>query len=313
MTSQTLLLKVEDYLAVRRGLGFELKSAEKDLRQFVRYADRVGHQGPLTIDLAVAWARWSRSADPAQAAKRLVAVRAFARYLTALDPATEVPPIGLLGPLPRRRQPHIYSDTEIAALLARSSRLLPRRGLRPRTYVTLFSLLVSTGLRLSEACRLQLDDVDLADGVITVRQGKFRKARLVPLHPTMTQALNCYATERDVALSGCFFRTDHAPALKPDTVQKTFSRLRTRLGWTAQGRARLPRVHDLRHTFAVRRLLRWHAAGVDLDRKMLALSTYLGHAKPSHTYWYLEAVPELMAITAERFEHFARQPLKGAS
>lgn len=317
MTSPSFLHLVDDYLALRRGLGFTLETPRWMLLDFARYADRVGHQGPLTSDLAVRWALSSRSSDPAQAARRLSAVRQFARHRALLDPATEVPPVGLLGRVPRRKQPHIYSDAELAALLRQASLLLPRGGLRPSTYVAFFSLLASTGLRLSEACRLAPGDVDLRAGVLTVREGKFRKARLVPLHPTATQALTRYAAHRDACLdasrSGCFFRTERAPALMPQAVEKTFSRLRQRLGWTAQGRARRPRIHDLRHTFAVRRLLRWYEEGADLDRKLLALSTYLGHAKVSDTYWYLSGVPELLAITSQRFERFARAEQEGAS
>jgi integrase len=301
---------VEDYLAYRRGLGFALETPAWALRDFARYADRVGHRGSLTTELAVRWALSSRSSDPAQAARRLSTVRQFARYRALLDPPTEVPPLGLLGRVPRRRPPHIYSEAELAALLEQASLLLPRRGLRPRTYVAFFSLLAATGLRLSEACRLERGDVNLDAGVLTVREGKFRKARLVPLHASATEALVRYATDRDACCEpsgpGRFFRTERAPALTPAAVEKTFSRIRQRLGWTAQGRARPPRIHDVRHTFAVHRLLSWYQEGADLERKLLALSTYLGHAKASDTYWYLTGVPELMAIAAQRFESFAR-------
>ncbi len=317
MTPPSLLQLVDEYLAMRRGLGFDLKSQGFLLRDFARYADRTGHQGPMTIDLAVEWALGSRSSDPAQASRRLAAVRQFARHRAVFDLATEIPPAGHLGRLPRRKQPHIYSDAEIDALLRQASLLRPRHGLRPRTYVAFFSLLVSTGLRLSEACRLTPRDVDLEDGVLTVREGKFRKSRLVPLHSTATEALTRYAAHRDACCgslrSGCFFRTDRAPALESEAVKKTFSRLRDRLGWTAQGRARRPRIHDLRHTFAVRRLLRWYEDGADVDRKILALATYLGHAKATDTYWYLSALPELMAITSLRFERFARPDQEGTS
>jgi len=150
-----------------------------------------------------------------------------------------------------------------------------------------------------------------------VRAGKFGKSRLVPLHPSSVQALARYVRQRDAfrfaPRSEFFFRTDHAPALQRAAVEKTFSRLRDRLRWTSQGRVRRPRIHDLRHTFAVRRLLRWYEEGTDLDRKMLALSTYLGHAKVTDTYWYLSAVPELMAITSRRFAQFARREQERAS
>lgn len=308
MSSASMLPAVEEYLAVRRGLGFALQTPAWMLRDFARHADTIGHQGPLTTELAVGWALATRSSDRAQAVRRLGAVRQFARYRALLDPATEVPPPGLLGRLPRRPPPHIYSDAELAALLEQASQLLPRRGLRPQTYVAFFSLLACTGLRLSEACQLAVEDVDLNAGVLTIREGKFRKARLVPLHPSTTEALARYAAERDACCEGPgrFFRTEHAPALHKDTVEKTFGRLRRRLGWTAEGRARQPRIHDLRHRFAVRRLLGWYEEGADLERKLLALSLYLGHAHVSDTYWYLTGVPELMAIAANRFERFAQ-------
>jgi integrase len=304
-----LLVLVEEYLAYRRGLGFELETPAWLLRDFARYADGDGHRGPLTIELATRWACSSRSSDPAQPTRRLAAVRQFARYRALLDPATEVPPLGLLGRVPHRRRAHIYSDAELAGLLHEASLLLPHQGLRPRTYVAFFSLLAATGLRLSEACRLERGDVDFGAGLLTIREGKFRTSRLVPLHLTATRALARYALERDGRRGadghGRCFRTERCPELTPAAVEKTFSRIRQRLGWTAEGRAGRPRIHDLRHRFAVRRLLAWYQEGADLERKLLALSTYLGHAKVSDTYWYLTGVPELLAIAAHRFEQYA--------
>ncbi len=184
--------------------------------------------------------------------------------------------------------------------------MLPRGGLNPRTYVTFFSLLVSTGLRLSEACHLTCSDVDLDRGLLTIREGKFRKSRWVPLHPSTTLALTRYAAYRDAAVrddhSGFFFRTKHVSRLTPAAVEKAFARIRRRLGWSAEGRARRPRLHDCRHTFTVRRVLRWYDEGADVGQKILALSNYLGHAKVTDTYWYLTGVAELMAIASQRFE-----------
>ena len=318
MSSPSFLDRVNEYLALRRGLGFDLETPSWLLRDFARYVDQVGHRaGHVTTELAVQWALSSRSPDPAQAIRRLSTVRVFARHLAVLDPRTEIPPVGLLGRLPGRKQPHIYNDAEVAALLCQASLLAPRGGLRPKTYVTFFSLLLSSGLRLSEACRLACRDVDLADGVLTVRESKFRKSRLVPLHPTVTEALARYVACRNacrgVPRSEYFFRTDRVPALTRAAVQKTFSRLRNRLGWTAEGRTRRPRIHDFRHTFTVRRILRWYEDGADVDRKILALATYLGHAKVTDTYWYLSAIPELMAITSRRFERFAQREQERAS
>jgi integrase len=317
MTATRILDWVEEYLAFRRGLGFDLKSAAWHLRDFARYAQRVGHSGPMTLDLATRWALLSRSHEPAQAARRLAVIRLFAQHRALIDPATEIPPAGLFRRVPRRKQPHIYSDAEILSLLKQARQMLPRGGLAPITYVTFFSLLLSTGLRLSEGCHLACSDVDLDRGLLTIRETKFRKSRWVPLHPSATRALICYAAYRDAIVRGdasnFFFRTQRVPRLTPAAVQKAFSRIRDRLGWTAQGRARRPRIHDTRHTFTVRRLLCWYAEGVDVGQKILALSTYLGHAKVTDTYWYLTGVPELMTIASQRFERLVEQPRERAS
>jgi len=239
------------------------------------------------------------------------------RHRALLDPATEIPPVGLLGRVPRRKQPHIYTDQEIRALLRQAAQMLPRGGLRPRTYATFFSLLFSSGLRLSEACHLACKDVDLDRGLLTIRGTKFRKSRWVPLHPSATRALARYAADRDALVRGdpasFFFRTENRPRLTTAAAEKAFGRMRCRLRWSAQGRARRPRIHDARHTFAVRRLLRWYEEGADIGQKILALSTYLGHAKVTDTYWYLTGVPELMAIASQRFERLAQQRPESAS
>jgi integrase len=241
-------------------------------------------------------------------------VRKFARHCAALDPATQIPPAGLLGRGSVRKSPHIYSDAEVSALLREAALVGPPGGLLSRTLVAIFSLMASTGLRVSEACRLAHRDVDLEQGVLVIRESKFRKSRLVPVHPTVAAALGRYASERDriKPRSEFFFRTDRARRITRNTVERILIRLRPRLGWTCEGRARLPRAHDLRHTFAVRRLLLWYEEGADIDRKVLALSTYLGHTAPSYTYWYLSAVPELLAITSRRFEAFATRDERSA-
>jgi integrase len=310
MTSRpTFVALVEEYLALRRRMGFYLITQGQLLHSFARHADRFATDSPLTVDLAVQWAASCRSHDPSRIVQRLDVIRGFARHRALFDPATEIPPDGLVGPRYRRKPPHIYSDSEISALLRAAAELLPSEGLRPRTYVTLFGLLAATGMRVSEARRLDCRDVDLHAGVVTVQEGKFRKSRLVPLHPSVLAALCRYAAERDrcrfAPRSQYFFRTERLAALSRSAVEVTFKGLRRRLGWSAEGRARRPRIHDLRHTFVVRRLQRWYEQGVDVDRRMAHLATYLGHAKVTDTYWYLTAVPELMAITARRFERFA--------
>lgn len=315
MTHPSFLALVDDYLTMRHNLGFRVETQRWLLHSFVHFLDRIEYRGPIKVDLAARWALSPCPGDPARAERRLWAVRQLARHLLAFDPATEIPPAGLFGRLKRRNYPHIYSDSEISALLGECSRLQPSGGLRPVTYVAFFSLLASTGLRLSEARRLRRREVDLEKGLLIIRDGKFGKSRLVPLHPTTIQGLTRYAARRDsfrnAPLSEFFFTTDRAPVLEHAAVEKTFSRLRDRLGWTTQGRAGRPRIHDLRHTFAVRRLLLWYEQGADVNRKILALATYLGHAKVTDTYWYLSAIPELMAVTAQRFEYFANDPHRG--
>lgn len=307
----TMVALVEEYLALRRRLGFALHSSGQQLLGFARFADGIDHRGPLTVELAVRWARLPEKARPSWWARRLQIVRGFAQHRSLFDPGTEIAPAGLLGPLSRRPTPHIYSETEITALLQAAAELGPEGGLRPHTYVTLLGLLLSAGLRISEALHLDRDDVDLQGGVLTVRHTKFKKSRLVPLHPSAVVALAAYARRRDRhsrhAASGTFFVNESGTPLSASGVAGSFNALRDTLGWTKNPDGRRPRLHDMRHTMAVRTLLRWVKAGVEVDRKMPALATYLGHVEVSDTYWYLTAVPELMALTAARFEAYRRR------
>jgi integrase len=291
---------------LRRSLGFALVSQGPIVLDFARWADRDSGEASLTIDLAVSWAMSGRS--PTTASRRLNIVRGFARYCAGRDPTTEVPSAGLLGPATRRKPPHIYSDAELSDLLRAAAKLRPIDGLRPHTYMTLFALLASTGLRVSEGRRLMCSDVDLDRGLLTVRESKFHKSRLVPLHQTSLEPLRRYAVHREdyrVPRSEFFFRTEFSPCLTLNAVETAFWRLRRELGWTAEGRARLPRIHDLRYTFVARRLMRWYEAGIDVHRKIAHLATYLGHVEVSGTYWYLTAMPELLAVAGRRFESLA--------
>jgi integrase len=299
---------VDDYLTKRRALGFALRSHGAYLQGFARYADRYGHRGPLTLKLAVRWARLPKNASPSLWACRFASIRPFAKYQAALDPRTEIPPTGYFGPAHRRPTPHIYSRTEIRALIGAARRLHPRGGLRPLTYATLLGLLACTGLRISEALRLRQADVDLHQGVITVRQSKFKQSRLVPLHPSAVTALRRYSRARDqqVAAEHCF-ASQSGQALRYCTVWLTFRSLVSRgLGNHSCG-GRLPRIHDMRHTFATLRLLQWIREGTPPDYAVLLLSRYLGHQQVSHTYWYLSGVPELFSQVGHRFERFARE------
>ncbi len=312
-TSPNMATLAEQYLVYRRRLGFSLKIEGYLLLCFGRYADGLGHQGPITTDLAVRWARLPAGATRHYWARRLDVVRRFAKHRLLYDPDTEIPPDGLLGPSYRRPSPHIYSPPEIVALLDAAAHLDPADGLRPRTYVTLFGLLACTGIRISEALRLTRREVDLNEGILMIHRTKFYKSRLVPLHPTATDALRRYLGNRDRCRSrtaiDAFFLSDDGYPLCYGAVTRTFAALRKQLRWTDV--TPVPRLLDLRHTFAVRRLLRWYADGEDIDRKIATLSTYLGHVRVSNTYWYLTAVPELLALAAARFDHFAHKDTGG--
>ncbi|MBW1933798.1 MAG: tyrosine-type recombinase/integrase [Deltaproteobacteria bacterium] len=285
-SQQSLVEQVQEYLRFKRSCGYRLDVPGKELMQ---------------------------DANPRYWATRYEIVRRFAEYRFLFNPATEIPPKGLLGPSKRRLSPHIYSDEEIAALLQAASRLSPSDGLHPRTYVTLFGLLVSTGLRISEALNLSHKDADLNTGVLTIKETKFRKSRLVPVHPSTLQVLRHYSKLRDSYHPGTrsktFFLSEKGTPLNYRWVLYIFIKLSRKLGW--RDRDKKPRIHDFRHSFAVRRLLNWYKEGdwykegANLDQKILALSTYLGHAQVTDTYWYLSGVPELLAVVSKKFENFA--------
>lgn len=304
---QSIIEQVQEYLKFRRSCGYQLEAPGKELMLFARYAVLTGHKGLLTTELTVRWAKLPQDADPRYWATRYDIVRRFAEYRFLFDPATEIPPKGLLGPSKRRLSPHIYSDEEITALLQAASQLTPTDGLHPRTYVTLFGLLVSTGLRISEALNLSHKDADLNTGVLTIKETKFRKSRLVPVHASTLHVLRHYSKLRDSYHHGTrsktFFLSEKGTPLNYRGVLYVFLKLRRNLGW--QEADKKPRIHDFRHTFAVRRLLKWYKEGANLDQKILALSTYLGHVQVTDTYWYLSAVPELLAIVSDKFENFS--------
>lgn len=312
----TLQTRVQDYLAERRRLGFQLKHPERPLMDFARYVDSLDGAGPLTLDVMSDWARLDKQGrhNPETWARRLKVLRPFIRYLRQFEPASPMPDASVFGPLPGWQMPHLYRDQEIMDLLAAAHRLGDDENLRAATYETLFGLLASTGLRVSEAIHLLDADVDLAHGLLTVRQTKFNKSRQLPLHPSVTAALLHYRTLRcqqvqEHAGLPFFVGTRGRRLGKPLSyrqVNRVFTWLRKQLGWINRGAHDAPRIHDLRHSFAVRRVLLWQAQGTDIDQAMLALSTYMGHAKISHTYWYLTAVPELMGMAAGKFELFAQ-------
>jgi integrase len=307
--------RVDDYLAERRQLGFELQSIGGLLGDFATFVSERHHDGPLSVELMVEWTQQAKGGQGTRETwyRRLANLRPFLRYLRQFEPDTEIPEETLFGPAPGRVAPHIYREEEIVALLAATRTLGPPGCLRAATYETLFGLMAATGLRVSEAIRLREADVDLKRGRLTVRESKFAKSRQVPLHPSTVEALARFRQRRRREIpttpDPAFFTGSRGSLpgqpLGDRQVHRVFDQLRAQLHWANRGAHAAPRLHDLRHTFAVRRLIEWQREGSDLDRKMLALSTYLGHTEISCTYWYLSAVPELMAVASAKFERFA--------
>ncbi len=291
-----------DYLAIRRSLGYELYSHELLLDDFVAFLERAGVE-TVTIEIAVRWARLPKDAKPIWWARRLGVVRGFARYLATIDPRTEVPPRDLLPVREQRLAPYIYSPAETRALMAAAGALQPR--LRGATHRTLIGLLAVTGLRLGEALGLERQDVDLHDGVLRVH-GKNGKWREVPLHETTTSALSDYASLRDrewpQPKTPGFFVCSTGERLRKGVVHKTFPQLIRQVGLEGCGQRARPRPHDFRHAYSVATLLDWYRDGENVDAKLPLLSSMLGHAKPEHTYWYLQAVPELTELVAARLD-----------
>jgi integrase len=300
----------EQYLAMRRALGFKLTTFGQRLLSFVSYLEAQGHN-VVTTQAAVAWATDTvRSTDQVHWSRRLMVVRIFARHLAALDPATEIPAEDILPHHYRRITPHLFTPGEITALLDAADTLRPK--LRALTYHTLIGLLMVSGLRTGEACRLDRTDVDLDDGVLTVQDSKFGKSRQVSLHATTVAALHHYGQWRDelcgVPRTLAFFISTRGSRLDPN-ISKTFAVLVDAAGISVPAGKRRPRLHDLRHSFTTATLLDWYRDGVDVQARLPQLSTYLGHADPKSTYWYLTGSPELLALAVARLEHaFGQQP-----
>lgn len=296
---------LKDYLSIRRSLGYRLQKAEGLLRNFVAFLRDEGAPY-VTRDLALRWATQPAKAEPSTWAGRLGTVRRFAIWHSAIEPRTEIPPTGLLPYRYRRKPPHIYSDEEIEKLLRRTQQLLSPKGLRARTYTTLFGLLLATGMRVNEALGLDRPDVDLKLGIVHIRRTKFGKSRYVSIHPSTVEALKRYTEARDrIFPSPCtpaFFLSERGQRITASIVHYTFAKLSQRIGlrtWT-EGRGQGPRLMDMRHRFAARTLIRWYRAGLDAERELPKLATYLGHVHVNHTYWYLEAVPELLQLATDR-------------
>lgn len=309
MKQEPMAAAVKEYLFTRRQLGFALVAPGTELIRFARYADARCHKGPLHQDLILGWAcEHVKHTSAVTPARRLEIVRPFVAYYRQFEPTSEVPPLGILGRAHRRLAPHIYTDTEVTQLLQSASHLEPKGGLRPLTYTALFGLIAATGLRLSEALNLTSSDVNLTSNIITIRLTKFRKSRSLPIHGSVATALAAYNQACDglrcLGSAAPFFITQTSTALHTRTVEYIFRGIVTAIGCQARGDHPAPRIHDLRHTFAVRRLQTWRDQHQCIDQALFWLCMYLGHAKISDTYWYLTGVPELMDSIGARLEQF---------
>jgi integrase len=301
---------LEEYLALRRALGFKLVLSGRLLHRFIDFAEREGAT-VITTELALRWATQPADAQPAQWANRLGMVRRFARHRSATDPRTEIPPGDLLVHRFGRVSPYLYADDEVRRLIRAARELPSTLGLRAHTYATLFGLYAVTGMRTNEALRLERDDVDLHEGVLSVRETKFGKSRCVPIHASTQRVLRQYAVRRDALCphpdSPRFFLSERGTRVTEWSARRTFVKLSCRIGLRAESDSRGPRLHDFRHRFAVNTLVGWYRAGRDVERHLPQLSTYLGHTHVTDTYWYLTATPELMHLANRRLERAARE------
>ncbi len=299
----TLREALADYLRLRRRLGFEMPQDGRLLAGFVEFLEQAGAERIIT-ELALEWARLPVDTHPHYWHQRLSVVRGFARHVATIDPASEIPSTDLLPSHRPRIAPYIYTDGEIHALMAAAGRLKP--PLRAARHETLIGLLAVTGMRPGEALALDRQDVDLRHGLVHVRAGKQKKQREVPLHLSTVSALRDYARLRDARFpepsTPAFFIGARGRRMPRGELNQTFTQLIGEVGLDGRGARARPRPHDLRHALAVRTLLDWHTAGENVDRRMPLLSAFLGHVDPASTFWYLEAVPELLQLISRRLE-----------
>lgn len=304
--------QVEKYIKFKQSMGYQIKIESQELRRFAKFARENNHQGSLTIDLALNWAsenphytRWYR-------ARRLETVHVFAKYAFAIDKNSQIPPTGIFGKCHGRVAPYIYSNDEVIILMDHAKKLISPDNLRASTITTAIGLLWATGMRVCELHRLLRNDIDFDKMEIHIRDTKFHKERYIPIHKTVIEALKRYAKFRDSLYpnsdSDYFFLTTGGQVLSKRHLEYNFAKVRQYLLPNRKNRwdRRPPRLYDLRHTFACNTIIRWYKEGADVNHNLLLLSMYLGHVKPSDTYWYLTGTPQLLAIATEQFENFAR-------
>jgi len=300
---KSLTTSLHEYIKVRRSLGYQLKESERYLKKFIKYLKKKGSQY-ITVKLTLEWATLPQNVKRSYWSRRLSIVRLFAQYRMAEDRRTEVPPSCLLSQQPNRATPYIYSEKEIKQLLE-ACQLLSSRGLRHHTYFTFFGLMAVTGCRISELISLNRDDIDVKNNWIIIHNSKFNKSRLLPLHQTTIHQLKKYNKIRDqfpVDDINAFFLSDRGRRITEWSARYVFIKISKQIGLRDPLDSNGPRIHDIRHSFAVKTLLDWYRKGINIDKKIALLSTYLGHKKPTDTYWYVTGTPELLAQATTRLE-----------
>jgi integrase len=294
---------LRQYIDLRQALGYKLRKHEPRLTEFIGFIEAQGTDR-ITTKLALTWATESSKEHKYSCCERLRIVRSFARHVSSIDARTEVPPTGMMRQPETLLRPYIYTQEEIGRLMAAAAKLFSPRGLRCHTYYSLVGLLATTGMRSGEAVRLGDGDVNLAEGLLTIRESKFGKSRVVPLHPTTVRALATYKARRDAFLKTAkaptFFVSERGGPIK--SPQESFRDIRRAAGLEQSARGIHPRMHDLRHTFAVQTLLGWYRNRADVECNLPILSTFLGHSHVEHTYWYISSTPELLGAACNRLE-----------
>jgi len=307
---RALVVELDDYLSLRRSLGFKLIRTEKLLRQFVDHCDAVGAD-TVTAELALRWAALPPEASRSWICHRLCVVRGFSRHLALLDERHQAVPTDLVPHRPSRAVPYLYTEDQVTAMMA-AARTAFRSPMRQAAFATIVGLLWATGMRIGEALTLDRSDVNFSHGVLTVRETKFGKTRELPVHDTTVDALRAYGRLRQrlfpEADTDSFFLSAAGTRVLYCNFHVGFQELVRRAGVEARSAACRPRPHDLRHSFAVRTLVGWYRAGVDVQSQLPKLSTYLGHVDPAHTYWYLSAAPELLGLAGERLAAMESRP-----
>lgn len=309
MNNNLISRQIEEYISYKKALGYQINIESQELRRFAAYTVSIGYEGSLTKDVAFQWATLKPDYSRWYMARRMETIRTFAKYICVLDPMAQMPPKGMFGKCHGRTTPYIYTEEEICVLMQASMELYAPDGLRCKTISTAIGLLWSTGMRPNEACQLMDGDVDLINGLITIRETKFSKSRIIPIHETTTIKLRSYINDRDKLRKDYsepyFFISTGSHKLKLRNFESAFQVIRDQLlidkkEWNR----RPPRLYDIRHTFTCNTLLRWLKNGVNVDRKIIYLSTYLGHVKVKDTYWYLTGTPELLQFTSGNFEKY---------